>query len=91
MPKNKLSLQETHPQVADQWHPDKNGGLTPDQIVAGSHKKAWWKCGESPDHEWNAVINSRTQRDGVGCPFCAGKKVSITNGLAILFPEVANQ
>ena len=43
MPKNKLSLQETHPQIAGQWYPDKNGGLTPDQIVAGSHKRAWWK------------------------------------------------
>ena len=69
MLKHKLSLQETHSQVADQWHPDKNGDLTPDQIVAGSAKKGWWKCDKGDDHEWPATLVSRTT-GGTGCPHC---------------------
>ena len=83
-------LSTTHAQLAAQWHPTKNGQLTPDQVVAGSNKKAWWKCLKSSDHEWEAVIASRA-RLGVGCPFCAGQKPSATNSLANLYPEIAAQ
>jgi hypothetical protein len=86
--KDPLSI--THPQLATQWHPTKNGELTPAQVVAGSNKKAWWICFNGSDHEWEAVIGSRA-RLGVGCPFCAGLKPSITNSLASLYPEIAVQ
>ncbi len=33
MSKNKKSLVETHPEVAKQWHPTKNGDLTPDEVT----------------------------------------------------------
>ena len=90
MSKNKLSLQETHSQVADQWHPDKNGDLTPDQVVAGAHRKVWWQCDKGPDHGWNAALKDRTGR-GDGCPYCSGRKVSITNSLACQYPEIAKE
>ena len=77
------------PDVAAQWHPTKNGGLTPDQIVAGSNKKCWWQCPEGPDHEWEARVANRTS--GYGCPFCAGRRVSITNSIAALHPGIAAQ
>ena len=51
MPKNKLSLQETHPQVADQWHPTKNGDLTPAEVLPYSRKKVWWRCSKGSDRE----------------------------------------
>ena len=35
-------LSTTHPELAEQWHPTKNDELTPDDVVAGSNKKAWW-------------------------------------------------
>ena len=44
MLKKKKSLAETHPEVAKQWHPTKNGDLTPNNVTPGSNKKAWWKC-----------------------------------------------
>lgn len=75
------------PEVAAEWHPTKNGALTPDAVTVGTHRKVWWKCPAAPDHEWDATINSRTQ--GTGCPFCAGRRVSSTNSLALCAPEVA--
>ncbi|MCH7599227.1 MAG: zinc-ribbon domain-containing protein [Myxococcales bacterium] len=38
------SLRSLFPKLAQEWHPTKNGELTPSDVVAGSHSKAWWKC-----------------------------------------------
>src|SRR5262249_49349452 len=62
-------LANTHPGIAGEWHPTKNGSLTPMDVTAGSPRKVWWWCGESPDHEWAATIANRT-RLGSGCPRC---------------------
>lgn len=59
-------LATTNPMLAAEWHPTKNGNLTPSDVKAGSNKKAWWKC--SNGHEWEAVINAR--KWGNGCPIC---------------------
>tara|TARA_Y100001960_G_scaffold255516_1_gene273783 strand:- start:4182 stop:8297 length:4116 start_codon:yes stop_codon:yes gene_type:complete len=78
------------PEVAAEWHPTKNGDLTPDKIGIGSAKKVWWKCPESPDHEWEALVYTRTKM-GANCGFCSGNRVSVTNSLASLFPDIAAQ
>jgi hypothetical protein len=88
--KAKAPLSATHPDLAAQWHPTKNGNLTPDQVVAGSNKRVWWKCPKGPDHEWAATLGNRS-RAGSGCPFCAGQAASITNSLAALHPDLAAQ
>ena len=49
-----------------QWHPTKNLPLTPEQVLPGSEKKVWWRCGQG--HEWQAEIRSRVS--GCGCPVC---------------------
>ena len=36
------SLAETHPDLAKEWHPTKNGNITPKMISAGNGKKVWW-------------------------------------------------
>src|SRR5438477_261773 len=87
----KEPLSRTHPDLAAEWHPTKNGNLTPSEVVAGSHLKVWWKCSKGPDHEWQATVANRTQANPTGCPCCAGKKVSVTNCFAQLFPDVAVQ
>jgi len=89
--KSKQPLSISRPDVAAQWHPTKNGDLTPDKVVAGSHKKVWWTCSEGPDHEWEATLKNRTSGRGRGCPFCAGQRLSVTNSLATQFPEIAAQ
>ena len=32
----KPPLSETHPELAAQWHPTKNGDVTPDEVIAGN-------------------------------------------------------
>ena len=82
-------LATTYPALAKQWHPQKNGRLTPRDVTAGSRKKVWWICKKG--HEWQAMIALRT-RGTSGCPVCAGKViVSGDNDLAKIFPEIAAQ
>ena len=85
------SLSTTFPEIAEEWHPNKNGAITPDQVVAGSNRRYWWKCPIGPDHEWSARCQDRTQRGSTGCPFCAGQRVSVTNSLSTTFPEIAEE
>ena len=59
------------PTVAAEWDPTLNGGLTPQMVTAGSHKKVWWRCSEN--HVWKAVVYARTGAKHCGCPVCAGK------------------
>lgn len=80
-------LGTTHPELAAQWHPEKNGRLTPQGVVAGTRRKVWWQCARG--HEWRATVASRTCV-GAGCPYCAGKAVIAgENDLASAFPEIA--
>jgi|GEM_PF-134804 len=83
------SLASLYPEITAEWHPTRNGELTPAEVVPGSNKKVWWKCPKGPDHEWEATVNHRAGERGTGCPFCSNKKVSVTNSLATLCPEIA--
>ena len=65
----KNDLETVSPLLAAQWHPNKNGPLSPGEVTSGSKRKVWWRCVRG--HEWQASIKSRTQ--GAGCPVCAGK------------------
>lgn len=81
-------LSTVAPEVAKQWHPNKNGALTPDQVGGGSLRRVWWLCHRG--HEWQAEIQSRTA--GRGCPVCAGKSVIPgENDLQSYEPELARQ
>ena len=53
-----------------QWHPAKNGALTPQQIAYGSTRKVWWICAKG--HIWQAAVNTRTANH-TDCPYCAGR------------------
>ena len=59
------------PELVAEWHPIKNGALKASDVRPGSNKKAWWLCPVC-GHEWQAVINSRSQ--GHGCPNCNNRK-----------------
>lgn len=63
-------LATTRPDIAEQWHPTKNGNETPQMYTAGSNKKAWWVC--ECGYEWEATIASRTA--GHGCTKCGRKR-----------------
>ena len=86
---NSNCLATVNPLLSKQWHPKKNGDLTPNDVTCGSGKKVWWKCDEEEDHEWCAHISSRTQ--GRGCPMCSGNIVVRSNSLGSTHPETVNE
>ncbi|HJT31721.1 MAG TPA: zinc-ribbon domain-containing protein [Pirellulales bacterium] len=63
------SLATTHPHIAAEWDHERNGSLTPYDVVGGCNKKAHWQCQKG--HRWHASIANRTnlycER---GCPQC---------------------
>ena len=76
-------LATTHPHIAKQWHPTKNGTLKPTDVTSGSDKKAWWICENG--HEWETLISSKTTR-GYNCPCC-----HISNGERTIKQYLANK
>lgn len=81
---NNLALNKA--ELAKEWHPSKNGDLAPSDVSLMSGKKVWWKCPNGEDHEWQAVIQSRSK--GTGCPFCSGRRADKNNNLEKVNPEI---
>jgi hypothetical protein len=62
------SVGDQYPELAAEWHPTKNAGLTPADVTPGSSLKVWWSC-SACGHEWATTVNSRARR-GSGCRQC---------------------
>lgn len=80
------SLRERYPNVADEWHPTKNGDLTPEKITYGSELRVWWQCREG--HEWQEKILKRT-KDKRSCFQCLKAKKIYEGSLEKNNPDVA--
>jgi hypothetical protein len=81
------SLAEHNSKLVKEWHPTKNGELTPYNITYKRFKTVWWLCPKC-GHEWEASPNNRSK--GVGCPCCSGRVPKIgTNDFQTLFPNIA--
>src|SRR5690625_538115 len=83
------SMEETHPLLAQQWHPEKNGGLRPSDIMGGSADRSiWWIC--QFEHSWQETPGNRTRGDG--CPFCSRHRVIPGEAsLDVTHPHLAEQ
>jgi hypothetical protein len=79
-------LATKHPKIAEQWHPKKNGSLTPEDVSYGSDIKVWWKCDKGEDHEWKTPVYAKR-----GCAVCDNKRVVKSNCLATTHPKIAEQ
>eukprot|EP01052_Picozoa_sp_SAG31_P013729 SAG31_NODE_833_length_11657_cov_3.652535_7_plen_453_part_00 len=96
------TLLEMRPEIASEWHPEYNKANAqpprgnpvaldgPDQISWDSSRTVWWQCPDGPDHVFQATVKARTL-DGAVCPYCANKRVSVTNSLQSVFPEIAKE
>jgi hypothetical protein len=86
-------LATINPHIASEWHPAKNGTLTPTEVTYGSKKKIWWQC--KLEHEWELLINHRNVLNAgktSGCPYCCGNKAwKGFNDLATINPVLAAQ
>ena len=89
----KNDLQTSHPELAKEWHPTKNGDLKPTDVTSGSGKRVWWKCPHG--HEYIAEVSNRT--NGTNCPICnVGRKTSFAEQafyyyIKQVFPDAINR
>ena len=63
------NLQVISPHLAREWHPSRNGNLTPRNVTSKSGMNVWWVCNKG--HEWQNTVKNRNR--GTGCPYCAGR------------------
>ena len=93
---NDLSV--SNPELIKEWNYDKNGQLTPHDVLKRSTKKVWWLCKDC-GNEWETRIDLRVR--GVGCPACGySKKMQSTRAINTVskkltlmdkFPEIAKE
>jgi len=83
------NLEFLYPNIAKEWHPTKNGKLTPRDIAPTTSKKFWWLCPKG--HSYKSAASNRTSKNKTGCPYCSGNKVSTDNSLLFKFPETAKE
>jgi len=72
------------PELADQWHPDRNPRLDLRTISPNSKRDVIWRCQEC-SHEWGESPKSRQYANSLLCPKCR----SIFASLAFVMPELA--
>ncbi len=65
------SLATANPSLAGEWHPTRNGEVTPADVTPYSGKKVWWRCARG--HEYQARVAIRNSQ-GTGCPYCSGRR-----------------
>ena len=70
------SLQTNYPQIAAEWHPTKNGNLTPNDVSQAAGQMIWWQCHVNPEHEWQADVRNRTKNKS-NCYQCSLEKTAI--------------
>lgn len=89
------SLGVVNPELAKEWHPTKNGDLTPFDVFASTNKYIWWLC-PICGHEWKAKGSNRNVGKR-GCPHCAkGRSSSVPEQLLYravkkYFPDAINR
>ncbi|MBK8225249.1 MAG: zinc-ribbon domain-containing protein [Candidatus Obscuribacter sp.] len=88
----KPSISQTHPELSKQWDYAKNAG-TPHDYSRGSNEDVFWICPFGQDHRFKARICARTRSHtkSMSCPFCYGRRPSVTNSLASLNPELLKE
>ena len=74
-------LETVCPELAKEWHPTKNGKLTPRDVTSSCNTKVWWlgKCG----HEFKSIVSERKR--GGGCPICNSESLTSFPEQAIFF------
>lgn len=81
-------IASTSPELAREWDPVRNNGITPAMVARTSAKPYWWICPEG--HSYQSSPGSRAR--GCGCIYCAGKKVKKGfNDFASQHPELMKE
>ncbi len=85
---NRESFAEEYPDLAKEWHPFKNGEMTPEMVTPHSDISVWWVC---PDcgNEYQASVGHRSY--GTGCRKCGRRKTMQANKKRVAMIDVATQ
>jgi hypothetical protein len=71
-PEEGRSLADLYPDLAAEWHPTRDGTLSPESVGTASNKWVWWQCREG--HEWQVQVSNRTQENRTSsCRKCANR------------------
>ena len=82
-------LATLRPDLAAEWHPTKNGNLTPENTAVRSNKLIWWVCPKG--HAWQSSPDRRTAR-GTNCQYCSNRKVLVGyNDLLNTYPKLCKE
>jgi len=82
-------LATLNPKLASEWHPTKNGDLTPFDVTdINSTDQIWWQCDKG--HEWQIDVGQRTYFNSA-CPYCTHKLASEDYNLLICNPEICKE
>ncbi|WP_162940124.1 zinc-ribbon domain-containing protein [Gryllotalpicola protaetiae] len=82
--RQKPSVAEATPEIAEQWHPTLNGKYTPENVAADSKRQIFWHSG-CCDHTWRDSPLGRYKYQRLRCPVCR----SILGSLAWRDPGLA--
>lgn len=78
-------LLTVRPELAAQWDIEKNGDLSPSDVMPNSMRKVWWLCPRG--HSWASTVNNRFK--GNGCRFCGNRfPLEGVSDLATTNPEL---
>jgi rubredoxin len=82
--KEQKMVSDLQPELSQQWHPTRNGKLSPDKVVWNSRRSIWW-LSECCGHEWEETPLARDKYKRLRCPACR----SILGSLAWKDPGLA--
>lgn len=64
------TLAQKYPEIAADWHPTRNGKVTPAAVFSSSRRAYWWRC--PVGHEYCVSVSTRIRT--LGCKFCTRPK-----------------
>lgn len=83
-------LATRNPELAKEWHPTKNGDLTPYDVTCGSDQVVWWICPINSNHTWSAKVEHRCQHNH-GCVYCTKQAPNPEYNLYIINPKLCEE
>lgn len=76
--------------VLNEWDYDKNT-ILPEEVLAGSAKKVWWKCKQGHSFEQSIVYKTKSKLQST-CPYCSHQKLLTGyNDLATTHPYILKE
>jgi hypothetical protein len=81
------SLADRCPELAELWHPTKNGSLSTHNLLPGSGRSVWWQCKNG--HEWKQQVKKVIHNKG--CLYCMEKRVTKEYSFGSKFPVQAKE